>query len=441
MVARRPLSSPRRRPTASGPTSSILDAITASELLRLTDDDHSFSPVWSPAGDAIAFLQLDGDDRRPARSSSTGAPGAGRSATRRPDRGVRARRRRRGRAGSSRRRSCRRRRVAPSPPPDRPRPPRPPRDPGGRRDRERRPPRRRTSSRLAARSAATGTVLCLGIDPDPAALPPGFSRDLRGVERFARLLLDAAAPYAAAVKPNLAFFEAFGSAGLAALERLRAAVPADSRRRSTRSAATSGRRRRARRSRLRRPRRRRDHRQPVPRRGGHRAAPRTHRPPRLRPVPDLEPRRGRAPGRWSSQPTAATSARRSRSTSASPGGPRRGARAARSGSSSARPRRPSSPRSGRSRPGCRSSSRASAPRAARSVPCSPTARRRDAPGRPSTGGGLLVNVTRGIAGRGGRPDHGTRRSRRRSGRPPPSGPPASLCYPSRRARPVRRRPP
>jgi orotidine-5'-phosphate decarboxylase len=79
--------------------------------------------------------------------------------------------------------------------------------------------------RLAARSAASGTVLCLGIDPHPDALPDGFSRDLRGVEAFARLILDAAGPFAAAVKPNLAFFEAFGSTGIAALERLRAAVP------------------------------------------------------------------------------------------------------------------------------------------------------------------------------------------------------------------------
>jgi orotidine-5'-phosphate decarboxylase len=79
--------------------------------------------------------------------------------------------------------------------------------------------------RLGARSMATGTVLCLGLDPDPDALPAGFSRDLRGVEAFARLVLDAAGPVSAAVKPNLAFFEAFGSAGIAALERLRAAIP------------------------------------------------------------------------------------------------------------------------------------------------------------------------------------------------------------------------
>jgi orotidine-5'-phosphate decarboxylase len=81
--------------------------------------------------------------------------------------------------------------------------------------------------RLAARSAATGTVLCLGLDPDPRGLPPGFPPDLGGVEAFAGLVLEAAVPHVAAVKPNLAFFEAYGSAGMAALERLRARIPTD----------------------------------------------------------------------------------------------------------------------------------------------------------------------------------------------------------------------
>jgi orotidine-5'-phosphate decarboxylase len=81
--------------------------------------------------------------------------------------------------------------------------------------------------RLARRTAAAGTVLCVGIDPDPASLPDGFSVDLAGIERFARLVLEAALPFAAAVKPNLAFFEAYGSRGLAVLERLRAAIPGD----------------------------------------------------------------------------------------------------------------------------------------------------------------------------------------------------------------------
>jgi orotidine-5'-phosphate decarboxylase len=81
--------------------------------------------------------------------------------------------------------------------------------------------------RLAARSAAVGSVLCLGLDPDPANLPAGFSPDLAGVERFAAMIVDSAGPFAAAVKPNLAFWESHGSAGIAALERIRARLPAD----------------------------------------------------------------------------------------------------------------------------------------------------------------------------------------------------------------------
>ncbi|MDP8904826.1 MAG: orotidine-5'-phosphate decarboxylase, partial [Chloroflexota bacterium] len=81
--------------------------------------------------------------------------------------------------------------------------------------------------RLDARARRVGSCLCLGIDPDPRSLPAGFDADVAGVERFALMVLDAAGPYAAAVKVNLAFFEAFGSAGLAALERLRGIVPAD----------------------------------------------------------------------------------------------------------------------------------------------------------------------------------------------------------------------
>ena len=81
--------------------------------------------------------------------------------------------------------------------------------------------------RLAARTGVVGSVLCLGLDPDPARLPPGFAADVTGVERFVRLIVEAAGPYAAAIKPNLAFYEALGSGGMAALERIRAAIPGD----------------------------------------------------------------------------------------------------------------------------------------------------------------------------------------------------------------------
>ena len=44
---------------AFGTDIAILDA-NGKEVLRVTDDAHSFAPVWSPAGDAIAYLHLEG---------------------------------------------------------------------------------------------------------------------------------------------------------------------------------------------------------------------------------------------------------------------------------------------------------------------------------------------------------------------------------------------
>jgi Tol biopolymer transport system component len=37
----------------------ILDARTGNELKRITNDENSFSPVWSPKGDAIAFFRVE----------------------------------------------------------------------------------------------------------------------------------------------------------------------------------------------------------------------------------------------------------------------------------------------------------------------------------------------------------------------------------------------
>lgn len=80
--------------------------------------------------------------------------------------------------------------------------------------------------RLRARVDRLGP-LCIGIDPHPDALPSSLPRDVRGVEALARGLVEVAVEEAAAIKVNLAFFEAFGSAGWAALERIRAAAPDD----------------------------------------------------------------------------------------------------------------------------------------------------------------------------------------------------------------------
>lgn len=79
--------------------------------------------------------------------------------------------------------------------------------------------------RLRARRLVVGSPLCLGVDPHPDQLPAGLTRDVSGIEAFARGLIEAAGPHVVAVKINVAFFEALGSAGWAALERVRADVP------------------------------------------------------------------------------------------------------------------------------------------------------------------------------------------------------------------------
>jgi dipeptidyl aminopeptidase/acylaminoacyl peptidase len=48
------------RTTARGRDVVLLDAVTGAEVLRVTDDGHSFAPAWSPAGDQVAFLRANG---------------------------------------------------------------------------------------------------------------------------------------------------------------------------------------------------------------------------------------------------------------------------------------------------------------------------------------------------------------------------------------------
>jgi orotidine-5'-phosphate decarboxylase len=63
--------------------------------------------------------------------------------------------------------------------------------------------------------------LCAGIDPHRALVEAwGLTYDLAGLERFALTCVEAFAGRVAAVKPQSAFFEVFGSRGIAVLERV-----------------------------------------------------------------------------------------------------------------------------------------------------------------------------------------------------------------------------
>ncbi|AXG13191.1 orotidine-5'-phosphate decarboxylase [Intrasporangium calvum] len=75
-------------------------------------------------------------------------------------------------------------------------------------------------TRLAAAMRRHGP-LCAGIDPHRSLIESwGLTYDVGGLERFALTCVEAFAGRVAAVKPQSAFFEVFGSRGVAVLERV-----------------------------------------------------------------------------------------------------------------------------------------------------------------------------------------------------------------------------
>lgn len=72
--------------------------------------------------------------------------------------------------------------------------------------------------RLGEASERNGSLLCVGLDPDPAEM------NGRDIADFCIAIIDATIDLVCAYKPNLAFYEAHGSAGYAALERIVAHV-------------------------------------------------------------------------------------------------------------------------------------------------------------------------------------------------------------------------
>ncbi len=74
--------------------------------------------------------------------------------------------------------------------------------------------------RLADAVAARG-ALCVGIDPHPALIQAwGLDESPGSLERFAMTAVEALAGEVAVLKPQSAFFELYGAAGVAVLERV-----------------------------------------------------------------------------------------------------------------------------------------------------------------------------------------------------------------------------
>lgn len=79
----------------------------------------------------------------------------------------------------------------------------------------------RYSERLAARIAASGSKLCVGLDPRPEH----HGDDVAQVEKFLDEVIEASLSQTAVYKPNIAYFEAMGPDGIAMLQRVIARIP------------------------------------------------------------------------------------------------------------------------------------------------------------------------------------------------------------------------
>jgi len=79
--------------------------------------------------------------------------------------------------------------------------------------------------KLLAASRSQSSLLCVGLDPDPALAPPALVARPGWVAEFTAAIIEATADLVCAYKPNLAFYEALGGEGWAALRATLAAVP------------------------------------------------------------------------------------------------------------------------------------------------------------------------------------------------------------------------
>ena len=79
----------------------------------------------------------------------------------------------------------------------------------------------RFADKLARAAENNGSLLCVGLDPDPTLLAG------RDIASFLRAIIDATKDLVCAYKPNLAFYEQLGEAGYATLRDVLQAIPDD----------------------------------------------------------------------------------------------------------------------------------------------------------------------------------------------------------------------
>jgi orotidine-5'-phosphate decarboxylase len=82
-------------------------------------------------------------------------------------------------------------------------------------------------TKLATASRVRDSVICVGLDPEPDRIPEHLGRGAQAAVRFLRRIIAATSDDVCCYKPNMAFYERYGSAGLDILALTLQAIPAD----------------------------------------------------------------------------------------------------------------------------------------------------------------------------------------------------------------------
>jgi orotidine-5'-phosphate decarboxylase len=83
------------------------------------------------------------------------------------------------------------------------------------------------AERLAQAQITSGSLVCVGLDPDPGKLPSDLADDSEPLLAFNRRIVDATADLAAAYKPQIAFYSALGREAelVASIQYIRRCAP------------------------------------------------------------------------------------------------------------------------------------------------------------------------------------------------------------------------
>jgi len=81
--------------------------------------------------------------------------------------------------------------------------------------------------RLAASMRTRDSILCVGLDPEPALIPESLGRGPQAALRFLRRIVRATSEFACCYKPNLGFYERYGAAAFDVLGLTLQSIPDD----------------------------------------------------------------------------------------------------------------------------------------------------------------------------------------------------------------------